>query len=133
MPGLFSMPRLMILPWRLCADSLIVTAISLAISRLAALGAFERENALCSEGKLRLFSREMSQKVQALQMEKRGLQVCHVDSLDEMLLGHAKHYPYECNYTEVRWDLVLVLLSSGSTGITYISDKNRREKLMIGF
>ena len=66
-----------------------------------------------------LYPSEMSQKVQDLQGEKSGLQIFLVESLDEMLLGDAKYYPYECNYTDVRWDPVLVLLSSGSTGTRY--------------
>ena len=75
----------------------------------------------------------MSQKVKDLQGEKSGLQVFLVESLDEMLLEDAKHYPYECNYRDVRWDPVLIFLSSGYTGITYPSDENRREKLMQGY
>ena len=61
----------------------------------------------------------MSQKIQDLQEEKSGLQIFLVESLDEMLLGNSEYYHYECNYTDVRWDPVLVLLSSGSTGKTY--------------
>lgn len=61
----------------------------------------------------------MSQKIQDLQEEKSGLQIFLVESLDEMLLGNSKYYHYEGNYTDVRWDPVLVLLSSGSTGKTY--------------
>ena len=61
----------------------------------------------------------MSQKVQDLQGENSGLQVFLVESLDETLLGNAEYYPYECNSTDVRWDPVLVLLSSGSTGTRY--------------
>ena len=60
----------------------------------------------------------MSQKVQDLQGEDSDLQMFLIESLNEMLLGRAKYYPYECNYTDVRWDPVLVLLSSGSTGTT---------------
>ncbi len=66
-----------------------------------------------------LYPDEMSQKVQDLQGKASGLQVILVESLTEMLLGDAKYYPYEYNYTDVRWDPVLVLLSSGSTGTTY--------------
>ena len=62
-----------------------------------------------------LYPSEMSQKIQDLQEEKSGLQIFLVESLDEMLLGNSKYYHYECNYTDVRWDPVLVLLSSGST------------------
>ena len=65
-----------------------------------------------------LYPSEMSQKVQDLQGEKSGIEIFLVESLSDMLLGHAKYYPYECNYTDVRWDPVLVLLSSGSTGET---------------
>ena len=60
----------------------------------------------------------MSQKLQDLSDKKSGLQTFLVESLDEMLLGNSKYYQYECNYTDVRWDPVLVLCSSGSTGKT---------------
>ena len=63
-----------------------------------------------------LYPKEMSQKVQDLQREKSDLQILLVQSLNEMLFGHAQYYPYEFNYKDVRWDPVLVLLSSGSTG-----------------
>ena len=63
-----------------------------------------------------MYPSEMSQKVQDLQREKSDLQIFLVESLKEMLFGHAQYYPYECNYKDVRWDPVLVLLSSGSTG-----------------
>lgn len=66
-----------------------------------------------------LYPSEMSRKVQDLQGENSGLQTFLVESLDEMLHGNAKYYPYECNYIDVRWDPVLVLLSSGSTGTKY--------------
>ena len=66
-----------------------------------------------------LYPSEMSQEIQDVRKEKSGLEMFLVESLDKMLLGNAKYYPYECNYTDVRWDPVLVLLSSGSTGTTY--------------
>lgn len=66
-----------------------------------------------------LYPSEMSQRVQDLQGEKTDFRIFLVESLDEMLLGHAQYYPYECNYKDVRWDPVLVLLSSGSTGKSY--------------
>ena len=43
-----------------------------------------------------LYPSEMSQTGQNLQGEKNGLQVFLTESLDEMLLGDAEHYPYVC-------------------------------------
>lgn len=48
-----------------------------------------------------LYASEMSQKVQNVQGGKSELQVFLIEYLDGMLLGDAKHYPYECNYRDV--------------------------------
>lgn len=63
-----------------------------------------------------LYSNEVSQRVHALQTEKKGLQIFAVQSLGEMVQEHTKHYPYDVEYSEVQWDPVLILHSSGSTG-----------------
>ena len=63
-----------------------------------------------------LYSNEVSQKVHALQTEKKDLQIFAVQSLGDMVLEYNKHYPYEVKFSDVRWDPVLILHSSGSTG-----------------
>ena len=63
-----------------------------------------------------VYSIEVSQKVHTLQTEKKDLQIFAVQSLGDMLLGYNNHYPYEVKFSDVRWDPVLILHSSGSTG-----------------
>ena len=63
-----------------------------------------------------LYSNEVLQKVHALQTEKKSLQIFAVQSLGDMLLEYNKHYPYDVKFSDVRWDPVLILHSSGSTG-----------------
>ena len=63
-----------------------------------------------------VYSNEVSQKVHDLQAEKKDLQIFAVQSLGEMVLDYNKHYPYEVKFSDVRWDPVLILHSSGSTG-----------------
>ena len=61
-------------------------------------------------------SAEVSSKVYELQKQKKDLQIFTVQSLSDMLQEHSKSYPYEVEFANVRWDPVLVLHSSGSTG-----------------
>ena len=42
-----------------------------------------------------------------------------------MLQEHSKYYPYEVEFANVRWDLVLVLYSSGSTGKAFMQKQPR--------
>ena len=63
-----------------------------------------------------LYANELSQKVQDIQAQKKNLQTSMIQSLDEMLQDYDKHYPYEKKFADVRWDPVLILHSSGSTG-----------------
>ena len=63
-----------------------------------------------------VYSTEVSQKIHVLQTEKKNLQIFGVQSLDDMLMEYNKHYPYEVKFSDVRWDPVLILHSSGSTG-----------------
>ena len=62
------------------------------------------------------YSNEVSQKVHALQTEKKDLQIFAVQSLSDMVLEYNNIYPYEVKFSDVRWDPVLILHSSGSTG-----------------
>ena len=63
-----------------------------------------------------VYGNEVSQKVHALQTEKKNLQIFANQSLGDMLLEYNKHYPYDVKFSDVRWDPVLILHSSGSTG-----------------
>ena len=63
-----------------------------------------------------LYAIEISPKVQSLKAAISDLQTWTVESLDEMLQGESKKYAYEAAYEQARWDPVLVLHSSGSTG-----------------
>ncbi|KAI9879042.1 MAG: hypothetical protein M1830_009784 [Pleopsidium flavum] len=62
------------------------------------------------------YSTEMTPKVHDLQAAKKDLQIFDVQPLDDMIQGHTKHYPYEEAFEDVRWNPILVLHSSGSTG-----------------
>ncbi|KAL8949996.1 MAG: hypothetical protein Q9222_003939 [Ikaeria aurantiellina] len=63
-----------------------------------------------------LASPEVFPIVDKLQEERKGLQICPVPSLDEMLVDKSKHYPYDKDYASAKWDPMVVLHSSGSTG-----------------
>lgn len=70
-------------------------------------------------------SAEISSKVHELQKQKKDLQILTVQSLNDMLQEHSKHYPYEVEFANVRWDPVLVLHSSGSTGKASVQKQPR--------
>ena len=63
---------------------------------------------------------EVSPKINELVAEKKDLQTFAVKSLDDMLQGHNRCYPYEVTYAEARKDPVLILHSSGSTGTVFL-------------
>ena len=63
-----------------------------------------------------LYGIELSDKVHDLQKQKKNLHTFTVQSLSDMLQEHSTHYPYEVEFSDVRWDPVLILHSSGSTG-----------------
>lgn len=63
-----------------------------------------------------LYAVELSQKIHDLQTQKKDLQTFVVQSLDEIFQEYDKHYTYEMKFQDVRWDPVLILHSSGSTG-----------------
>lgn len=66
-----------------------------------------------------IYATEMSQKVNDLQTGKKDLQLLAVASLHDMLQGHSKYYSYEPTFAEARWNPVLILHSSGSTGTMF--------------
>lgn len=66
-----------------------------------------------------LYSPEVTQKVHDLRLGKESLQIFAVPSLDNMIRGYSKHYPYEAVFADVRWDPILILHSSGSTGTVF--------------
>ena len=74
------------------------------------------EQTKCSEF---FCSPEEAQKVRDLQLEKGNLQIFAVPSLGDMIQGYSKHYPFEASFADARWDPILVLHSSGSTGTIY--------------
>ena len=63
-----------------------------------------------------LYTTEVSQKIRDLQAQKKDLQTFAVQSLNDMLRGPSEHYSYEVKFSDVRFDPVLILHSSGSTG-----------------
>ncbi|KAG8533588.1 uncharacterized protein KY384_001328 [Bacidia gigantensis] len=54
--------------------------------------------------------------VQDLKQSVQNMAIYSVESLDNMLDGASKRYPYEVTYKDACWDPILVLQSSGSTG-----------------
>ena len=63
-----------------------------------------------------IYTTELSDRVHDLQTHKKDLQTFVVQSLSDMLQKYSNHYPYEVEFSDVRWDPVLILHSSGSTG-----------------
>ena len=59
---------------------------------------------------------ELSPKIEALKATLNELESFVVESLEEMLQGEDKPFPFEATYDDACWDPVLVLHSSGSTG-----------------
>ena len=66
-----------------------------------------------------MYATEMLQKASDLQTGKKDLELLAVASLHDMLQGQCKHYPYNPTFTEARWNPVLILHSSGSTGTMF--------------
>ena len=59
---------------------------------------------------------EMTVKVKDIQSTQRDLRAIVAPSLDEILERRGRHYSYQASYDNNRWDPVLILHSSGSTG-----------------
>ena len=78
-----------------------------------------------------LYANEVSQKIHEIQTQKKDLQTFMIQSLDELLQDYDKHYPYDKKFQDARWDPVLILHSSGSTG-KVLFDKETAERLTRG-
>ena len=74
-----------------------------------------------TECKKFLYSPEVAQKVRDLKTDKQDLQILAVPDLDTMLYGHSAPYSYIENFDDVRWNPILILHSSGSTGISLVA------------
>ena len=59
---------------------------------------------------------ESSTQIQSLKADFDELESFAVETLDDMLRGESKPYPYGVPFARACWDPVLVLHSSGSTG-----------------
>lgn len=77
------------------------------------------------------YAQESSLQIQALKADFNELESFTVEGFEDMLRGQSKPYPYEVTFAEARWDPVLVLHSSGSTGKSLLSTAKRRHKLNI--
>ncbi|KAL8734972.1 MAG: hypothetical protein Q9181_002995 [Wetmoreana brouardii] len=64
-----------------------------------------------------LVSRELLPIAESLKKERESLALLPVPVLDDMLVDASEHYPFEKDYATARWDPMVVLHSSGSTGI----------------
>lgn len=67
------------------------------------------------------YSAEMAQKVRDMQVEMTDLQIFNFPALDDVFYGNSKHYPYDEIFADARWNPVIILQSSGSTGTFYTS------------
>jgi len=63
-----------------------------------------------------LFPQEMSSNVGELQVKKPGLRYLTVPSFDDMVRGPSHYFPFKKTFESARWDPILILCSSGSTG-----------------
>ncbi len=70
-----------------------------------------------------VYSSEVSAKVHDLQSQKKDLLIFAVQSLSDFLQEYSEHYSYDVEFSNVRWDPVLILQSSGSTGSNTITTK----------
>ena len=62
------------------------------------------------------YTLQLANNLTGLWREKKDLKFFAVHGLDDMLEGTAKEFVYNSSYERVRWDPILVLHSSGSTG-----------------
>lgn len=63
-----------------------------------------------------LYVSEVESLLRPLLEHKADLQLHKIGALGDMIRPEAAHYPYEKDYEAVRWDPILILHSSGSTG-----------------
>ncbi len=73
-----------------------------------------------------VYSSEVSERVHDLQRQKKDLQIYAVQSLNDFLQEYSEHYSYDVEFSDVRWDPVLILHSSGSTGSIQSLPKQQR-------
>ena len=74
-------------------------------------------------------SPEMAPLVRKLQVEKAGLDVFEVPSLADLILGRTEYYSYKEVFEDARWNPILILHSSGSTGKAYRNPELRFKHL----
>lgn len=63
-----------------------------------------------------LYAPEVENVVTPLLKERPETKIHKIASLEELILSEAKHYPFEKEYEKAKWDPILILHSSGSTG-----------------
>ncbi|KAK7743323.1 putative NRPS-like protein biosynthetic cluster [Diatrype stigma] len=63
-----------------------------------------------------LYAPEVETIVEPLLKEREDLRAHKILPLEDLIRSGAKHYPYEKEYEEAKWDPILILHSSGSTG-----------------
>lgn len=63
-----------------------------------------------------LFAEEMSSNIEKLQVNKPGLTYHAIPSFDDMVRGPSTYFPFKKPFESARWDPILLLCSSGSTG-----------------
>lgn len=63
-----------------------------------------------------LHASEVEYLLKPLLETKADLQLHKIEALDDMIRAETPHYPYAKDYELVRWDPILILHSSGSTG-----------------
>ncbi|ROV98462.1 hypothetical protein VPNG_08540 [Cytospora leucostoma] len=63
-----------------------------------------------------IFAPELDGPVSSLLEHKADLHLHKIEALNDMIKPGTKHYSYDKQYEEVKWDPILVLHSSGSTG-----------------
>ncbi|KAI5919463.1 hypothetical protein F4810DRAFT_714545 [Camillea tinctor] len=63
-----------------------------------------------------LYAPEVEALVNPLLNEKPGLRIHKVHPIDQFIQPGAEYYPFEKEYEDAKWDPILVLHSSGSTG-----------------
>lgn len=73
----------------------------------------------------------MAPKVRDMQAQMAGLQGFVFPALDSMFYRNSKHYPYEETFADARWNPVVILQSSGSTGTVYTPGLNTGLTLQI--
>lgn len=63
-----------------------------------------------------LYAHELEAIVNPLLHERPELRIHKILPLKDLILSAAEHYPFDKEYEEARWDPILILHSSGSTG-----------------